>query len=766
MAAIKANKHILSFLFLALPMLYNAQTVGVVLSGGGAGGFAHIGVLRALEENNIPIDYITGTSAGAMIGAMYACGYPVHVIDSIARTEKFQIMATGGIEDRYIYNFKKDELDGSWIGFRFSGDSILSTSIPTNFITTTLMDFEMMALMSGPSANADYNFDSLFVPFRCVASDIANKESIIFESGELHVAVRASMTYPFYMKPIYVNGKLLFDGGLYNNFPADIMYNEFLPDVIIGSNVSSNNDPPTEDNVLSQIQNMIVHETDFTLKCNNGIIIQADPGDNIGTFEFEKVSQVIDVGYEAAMAKMDSIKLLIDRRVTQDELNLKRYRFMQGNPELQFDQMTIDGLNSKQANYVRKILTTKGPITTIESLKKPYFKLYLDDKIKWIYPHASFNSSTGNYSLNLDVKKEKEFLIQFGGNFSSTPINTGYIGLAFNYFDRIGLKVKANSYFGKFYGSTQAKVRIDLPIRLPFYVEPEFTMNRLDFFRSSATFFEDVKPSYIVQYDQFTGLNVGFPIYNKGKLKFDGRMVWVRDEYYQTEQFFSTDTTDQTYFTGYTLGASYSRNTLNKKQYASEGTNIQLKVRFFEGEEQTIPGSTAQVNKGDTLTNFHSWVEATAQYDNYFLRRSFLKVGIHLKGVFTNKPFFQNYTATIIAAPNFSAIPESKTKFLPRFRAHTYIAGGMTLLIELAKNFEFRTQAHLFVPGNRISPDGNGKAYYETELSDKWLMASGGFVYHTPLGPVSISANYYDADEQFSFLFHFGYILFNNRYND
>ena len=102
----------------------------------------------------------------------------------------------------------------------------------------------MTEFFARPSAAAEYNFDSLFIPFRCVAADIEAKESVVFKSGDLGEALRASMSYPFYLKPISVNGKLLFDGGLYNNFPSDIMYNDFYPDLIIGSNVTGNEPAP------------------------------------------------------------------------------------------------------------------------------------------------------------------------------------------------------------------------------------------------------------------------------------------------------------------------------------------------------------------------------------------------------------------------------------------------------------------------------------------------------------------------------------------
>ena len=118
------------------------------------------------------------------------------------------------------------------------GLDTLSRPVCPEFRKPALLDFEQMRTFGPASAVAKENMDSLFVPFRCVASDLTDQSSVVFSRGNLAEAIRASMSYPFYFKPITVNGHLMMDGGLYNNFPSDVMYNDFLPDLIFGSNVS------------------------------------------------------------------------------------------------------------------------------------------------------------------------------------------------------------------------------------------------------------------------------------------------------------------------------------------------------------------------------------------------------------------------------------------------------------------------------------------------------------------------------------------------
>jgi NTE family protein len=753
---------LLYFFLLFAPMAATAQSVGVVLSGGGATGLTHIGVLKALEENNIPIDYITGTSAGAMVGGMYACGLPPEVIDSIVNTEVFRLMAEGKIESRYIYYFKEPENDGSWLTLKFAKDSILQTTIPTNLITPTLMDFQMMTGFSGGAAAANYDFDSLFVPFRCVAADVAAHESVVFKDGFLNEEIRASMSYPFYLKPIVVRGKLLFDGGLYNNFPSNVMYDEFLPDIIIGSSVSSGSvQNPGEDDLLSQIKSMILNRSDESIQCENGIIVR--PQTDISTFDFSQAEEAIKAGYDATMAKMDSIKLLIQRRVTREELMARRMKFRMKAPPLIFGDISIDGLNKKQASYVKKMLEQKSDSINPDDLKSRYFRVFADEKIKFIYPKAKFNDSTGLYDLNLQIKKEKEFVANFGGNFSSKPINTGFLGVEYNYLGKYALNISANSYFGKFYGSVQGKIRMDFATKVPFYVEPVFTLNRWDYFKSAATFFEDVRPSFLVQNEQFYGINFGLPVVRKGRLKLDVKYYNMEDDYYQTTEFTSLDTADITEFYGYTTGLMYERSTLNRKQYASEGTYLAISGRFVNGTELSMPGSTSATL--DTFTDIHNWVLLKLEYDNYFKRKGKFKFGFHTEGVFSTQPFFNNYTATILSAQAFQPIPESKTLMQEEFRAYKYATAGLKAIYNIKGNFDFRLEGYVYQPVNRILANPDNKAFLGVDFENRYYIASAVAVYHSPLGPLSITANYYNAFEEqpWSFLFNFGYVIFNQR---
>lgn len=738
-----------------------AQRVGVVLSGGGASAMTHIGVLKALEENNIPVDYITGSSMGALVGAMYASGYSPAEMDSLFRTDLYKTMAQGGVEDAYVYHFKHDQPDASLIRLKVDLDTLLQTSLPTYLRSPVLIDFEQMRGFAGASAASGGNMDSLMIPYRCVASDITAQRSVLFRTGDLAQAVRASMSYPFYFKPIRVNGHLMMDGGLYNNFPSDVMYDEFFPDIIIGSNVASNSAPPSEDDLLSQLKAMLQEPTNYSVLCENGIIIE--PRTTTSLFDFSDPGRTIGEGYDAAMERMPELQAAIQRRVTTEEMQARRAAFRSRWPELRFGELRVLGLTRGRKRYVDRMLTGKDGRVVTERLKANYFRLHEDENIEALYPVASYSHERAEYDLELRVKQEKDLHVRFGGMFSSRPINTGMVALRYNLFGRASSSIQALSYFGKFYAAGQVKVRSDLSTSAPIFLEPVFTIHRMDHFRSFATFFDEVKPSFVVLRETWGGLNAGMGLGTKGLLRFDAKYVATGDRYYQSLEFNAKDTTDRTEFMHWCTGLLVERKSLNRKQHPNAGDWLKLEVRYFNGDERTTPGS---LDPDQRIVEQHQdWFMVKAVLDKYFLPRGIVRFGLMAEGVYSTYPFFANYTATLIRAPVFQPTPESRTYFLENFRAQQYLAGGLrTILAVFKERFDLRLEGYVFQPYRAILRSVDDQPQAGLAVSDRAFLASASLIYQSPVGPIWFNTSYIDGlPEPWAFTLNFGYVIFAQR---
>ncbi|MBE0641345.1 MAG: patatin-like phospholipase family protein, partial [Bacteroidales bacterium] len=345
-----------------------AQKVGLVLSGGGAKGVAHIGVIRAIEEAGIPIDYITGTSMGAIIGGMYAAGYSPREMERMVTSEDFLRWVKGEIDEEYYFYYKKPENDASWLSLQFQADSTLTSSLPSSLVSPVQMDFVFMEYLASASAASSYDFDSLFIPFRCVASDIANNAQMILRDGDLGKAIRASMTFPFYFKPIRIDGKLLLDGGMYNNFPSDVMYDDFFPDIIIGSKVSSNYPPPQEDDIISQVQTVFMLNSSYSVICDNGVLIEPDL-ERVSITDFSRTQQFIDSGYSEARRMVPLIREFVFDSISHDQLTARRLLYRSQLPPIRVDSIVIEGLNPAQSKYVRRSLSGReGRVLDINAL--------------------------------------------------------------------------------------------------------------------------------------------------------------------------------------------------------------------------------------------------------------------------------------------------------------------------------------------------------------------------------------------------------------
>ncbi len=758
-----SSRLLLTTLILALPITGFGQKVGLVLSGGGASGISHIGVIKALEENDVPIDYITGTSMGALIGALYASGYTVDEMIAFAKSEAFQLAVTGDLPESDMYYYSRDLEDASLIKLDISPDKPIQKWLPTNVVTPNLMEYLLIEKFAPPCAAAHNNFDELMIPFRCVASDIVNKEQVIFEGGNLALALRASSTYPFYYKPITIDSTMLFDGGLYNNFPADIMVDTFHPDVIIGSNVADEMTIPEEDDLLSQVRSMITTQSEFEINGATGFIIK--PESEIGTFDFSNIDAEVYRGYQETIEQILDIRAAVDNRRDSVALKTMRSNFRAQFPADEIEKVDVTGdLTVKQKNYVLSTFgkSKKDSIYNFESFRPQFLRIAQDGKIKYAQPIVDYDTSSSTYSVNLNTRREKDISLYFGGNFSSRPVNIGYVGAKYNLFGRSSTTLFANSYFGKFYGSVLVQGQIDFGSKKRISITPQMVFNRWDYFESFATFFELSRPSYIIKNERYGGVNINSSWGNSTIVHADFRYGETEDRYYQNDNFTAEDTADVTTFELLTAAIGIDRNSLNRKQYASHGSRFQASIRGVNGYENTDYGSTSST--ADEFNKRHYWVEASLKYENYFGHYGPLSLGFQLEGLYSNKPFFENYTASLISSPAYEPIPESKTIFIDEFRTTEYVAGGLRSVLEIRKNLEVRLEGYIFQPSQAIvKEEGTNKAMFADPFVKRYYIGSSALVYHSPLGPISLNLNYYDQreDSPWSFFFNFGFTIFN-----
>jgi NTE family protein len=743
------------------------KKVAVVLSGGGTKGMAHIGVLKALEEHNIPIDYIAGTSIGAIIGSMYAAGYAPDEIEELVLSDEFERASVGRIDDTYRQFYLESAADPSWINLyfgwedRFEAQNIIRQNIPGNIVSPYLMDFLFMEYLGPASAAANYHFDNLFIPFRCIATEIESRSAITMRDGSLADAVRASMTFPFYFKPIEIDGRLMMDGGMFNNFPADVVHLEFQPDVVIGSVVSDNPAPPQRDDILSQLQNLLMHPSRYDILTDQGVLIRPDVPD-IAVNDMSRNAELVEEGYIATLSHMTAIKNFIDDFEDPVNRELKRIAFRNSIPDRIVGDIQINGLKTNQKKLVLEALGYKSLPMDFDHLKRNYFSLLLNHRFDYAYPYIQIDHKTGFFIVNLEMEKENELLRSFGGNISSRSVNHIFARFEYSCWSNTPLTLSSSVHLGNFYNSIAASARLDFPGDAPLYLKTSTLYSSWQFSRSSIILFEEQSPPFLSQREFITNFTFGYPLENDKKVEIGGSYCTARDDFFNSRNFSETDTMDQSRFNPFIVFTSLEKSSLNRKQFPTRGSYFYFEFRLIRGNEVYTPGTTAwSLNH---TTQKRSWAEVLFQYRNFFRPRSRFNPGFSAELFLSHKPLFSNYTASMAMARQYNPFPLATTLYMPRFRANNYAAAGLKTIYSLSESTSIQSEVHLFQPFQTIGQDVAKSSIYNSYKFDPKLMANLAFVYHTAPGPLSISMSYFHKEqENWVFMINFGFILFNKQ---
>jgi NTE family protein len=754
--------------FLLIQTLCYGQKVGLVLSGGAAKGFAHVGVLKALEENEIPVDYIVGTSIGGIIGGCYAAGMSPHQIEQMVTSDQFIRLINGLPETGYNYYYHRADETPQFLKLNLALDSTFNFQLNSSLANDVSLNFALAEKMAQASVISKNNFDSLFVPLRVVTADIFTQREEVLSKGSLSDALRATQTVPFFYNPVRVDGKYLFDGGVYNNFPVDVMQRDFRPDVIIGVNVSSKVfDEYPYDNDEKLIANsllfLLLDKSDPSSIPANGVYIQPNLR-GYTSYDFSRVRSLIDSGYVQAMRQIEEIRTKIKSRESCDDVTQRRNIFHNKSVPIVFDKLTFKTFNSKQRGYLRAIFRSKrneGKFTYSE-IKSGFFRLVSEDYFSNVYPNIFYDYEKKAFTLQLTRRPQQNFQVGFGGVIATRDVSNIFLGLNFYYFNRILSHASVGFQTGNFYKSALLKYRMDFPYQ--FYVEPYLSFDTWNYLNNDDLLDEvstPATPTVLRRINRKFGFHIGVPIRNsfKGVFMFEG--FNTLDRYINGDVFISTDTLDQLKLQGYKAGLSVSMNNLNRRQYASSGKNISVSADYFSVKEDFTPGNTS-INDGSVSMD-HSWYRLKASAEQY-LGTGWYRPGYMAEFSFSNQPFFQNYFGTIINAPAFFPLQDSRTLILQNYRAFKYAAGGIRNVFKIRSKLEFRVEGYAFMPFDQIVQTSDQQASISKDSNKVFFAGTAGLVFHSLIGPLSLSVNYYDDDEnEVGFLLHVGFLLFNKH---
>ena len=268
--------------------------IGLVLSGGGAKGLAHVGILKAMEKAGIRPDYIVGTSMGSVVGGLYALGYSADELEQIILNIDWELLITNRVELNNIAFEEKEYYNRYLVELPFIEGKV---SLPSGLIHGQMLS-EILHYYTWPANNIQ-DFDDFPIPFRCIATDVKTGKGVILKEGYLHDALRASIAIPTFFTPFDMDSTLVVDGGVVNNYPVDVV-REMGADIVIGVNVGDEDFvDPKEIGTFSGILMQIAMSQSYSkLKeniANSDIYIKPDL-QNYSTGSFSKFKEILELG--------------------------------------------------------------------------------------------------------------------------------------------------------------------------------------------------------------------------------------------------------------------------------------------------------------------------------------------------------------------------------------------------------------------------------------------------------------------------------------
>ncbi len=375
--------------------------IGLVLSGGGAKGLAHIGVLKVLEELGIRPDYITGTSMGSIVGGLYSIGYTAKELDSLVRAIDWNSV----FSDKLSYNQIDINVKKNYTNYQlnFSGNSFKEIKLPLGLVHGQLIS-EMLSELSWQSTGI-LSFDDFPIPFRCIAADIISGKPFVFKSGNLAKAIRASMSIPSAFTPIVQDHMLLVDGGVINNFPVQECI-DMGADIVVGVYVGSNENVKADE--LNTLVKIMSHSASFLGVVNaknqmKKLDIKIIPDLKGASVEsFHRAKEIVRMGEEAARneAVYAELKSLSDSIKLFPIKPLRAFSIKKD--DLPIQKIIINGLNRVKKEFVIATAQIKESSlinTSIinDALKRLYGTL-LFDKIEYRFVKKGYY-----YDLVFDV---------------------------------------------------------------------------------------------------------------------------------------------------------------------------------------------------------------------------------------------------------------------------------------------------------------------------------------------------------------------------
>lgn len=667
-------------LFSAAGCFAQQQRVGLVLSGGGAKGVAHIGVIQALEENDIAVDYVAGTSMGAIVGGLYACGYTPAEMMRLICSKDFAYWSTGTIDPGLRYYFTSPPVSPKVISISIGNDSIAKT-VPQSLISPMAMNFPYMELFAAENAAANDNFDRLFVPLRTVSSNIKAQKAETAASGSLTDAIRASMSFPIVFCPVEINDTLHYDGGIFDNFPVDVMRKDFNPDIMIGVDVHTEGKYEVP-NVINQISDLATREQTYNLPADEGIRIHIDLHE-YSLLDFPKAREIYEKGYQRGLEMVDSIKGRVKARRPLSEVTRRRSEFRRSLPDLTFENVECTGGTPKQNEYIGSQFRMKeNQRYDIEDARDGYYRAISGGQLQNL-TIAAEEIDSGRFELGLKAFPKSDWSVDLGGFISLSTSSMLYAAVNYSTLNSRAFNASLGGWIGQSYMAGQLRATIRFGGTNPYSLGLQGVVSNHRYNQTEKLFFQVNEPKFVREFEGFgkaTLFSLPFGRHAMGQIQVGygyGRNSFSNET---GEKFKSTHKLGQ-------VALNYDHNTLDGINFPLSGLEIHASLKGLLGHHAL-----------DDNREREKWVQLDATVRKYWDVHRHFAIGIEGELLASTRKESPIKEVALADAPVYSPTPSCFNAFNPSFRAYSFLGAGIAPIWKVVNNFQLRGAFHLFTP--------------------------------------------------------------------
>lgn len=706
------------------------KKVGIVLSGGGAKGVAHIGVLKVLEEAGIPIDYISGTSMGAIVGGLYAVGYDAKSLDSMVRVQNWPFLLSDKVS-RFNLPFSEKETNEKYLLSVALAEG-RGLSVPAGFVSGQNIYNLFSELTVG--YHDSISFKDLPIPFACVSANMINGKEVVMDSGILPLAMRASMAIPGAFAPVILDSMVLVDGGISNNFPVDVA-KDMGAEITIGVDLSTG---LKDEEGLNSIMGIVDQLTSFmgmnSYEKNREMVdLYLNPdlkGYNAASFNAEAIDTMILRGERIARANWDKIMKLKEQIGLEPDEDASPHlvnRFLKMD-SLAIGRIYIDGVKERDEKWIRRqIGIHEFSIISMQGLHKA---------ISFLYGTGAF--SNVSYALNGDQ------IYDLTLHLKEKPASSLNLGFRFDSEEMASILLNTTLSHRALRGS-----RLSLTGRLNKnpYVLVDYSFG--------SSMLRKVGVSYMFKYNDINLYDRGDKVdnitfsYHRGDLNLSDIyfrnfkfQLGLKYEYFDyksalyNSDYIPEDLKSQGFFSYY---ASAHIDTYDKKYYPDKGLSFQAGYSLYTDNMVNYKGNAP-----------FSAITADFEPTIRLTRRVYM-----LPALYGRVLIGENVATSYLNCMGGEVAGRYLNQQLPFYGIHNLELFDNSLLVgRLALRYRLGMRHYITLTGNYARTSEN---FFDILQGNGIWGGAAGYAYNSIIGPISITFDMSDWDKKLGVYFNLGF---------